>query len=70
MTTRFIMQTLIFNVISVDFLSLSRRPSSWQNFPAARSKDKRLFSQASFIVNFSKIGLLSFPKSEYGWLSL
>ena len=30
------------------------------------SKEKRLFLQASFLVNFSKIGLLSFPKSEIG----
>ena len=37
MTTRFIMQTLI-NVISVEFLLLSRRPSSWQNVPSGKEQ--------------------------------
>ena len=37
MTTGFIMQTLI-NVISVEFLLLSCRPSSWQNFPSGKEQ--------------------------------
>ena len=37
MTTRFIMQTLI-NVISVEFLLLSCRPSFWQNVPSGKEQ--------------------------------
>ena len=37
MTTGFIMQTLIY-VISMEFLSLSRRLSSWQNVPSGEEK--------------------------------
>ena len=45
MTTRFIMQTLIC-VISMEFLSLSRRHSSARNVPAVTSAEKQMFSQA------------------------
>ena len=45
MTTRYIMQTLIY-VISMEFLLLSRRRSSVRNVPVAKGKEKWLFSKA------------------------
>ena len=48
MTTGFIMYTLIC-IISMEFLSLSRRGSSSQNVPSGKSEEKRMFSQAKLL---------------------
>ena len=40
MTTGFIMQTLLY-VISMQFLSLRRRLSSWRNFPSSVDQDSQ-----------------------------
>ena len=38
-----------FHIISMEFLSLSRRRSSSRNILAAKSEEKRMFSQASIV---------------------
>ena len=39
MTTGFIMETLIY-VISMEFLSLSRRRSAWRNVPSGEEQEE------------------------------
>ena len=58
-TTGFIMYTLIC-VISMEFLSLSRRGSSSQNVPSGKSEEKRMFLQAKLLQ-----AVQSFKLSHY-----
>ena len=46
-TTRYVMYTLIY-VISMEFLSLSRRRSSVRNVPSGEELEKRLFPRAKY----------------------
>ena len=48
MTNRFTEVSSIY-VISMEFLSLRRRRSSWRNSPEARSEEKQLCSQATSV---------------------
>ena len=54
------MKTLI-GIISMEFLSLSRRHSSTRNIPAAKSEEKQMFSQA--IIK----AVQDFPLQGYGY---
>ena len=64
MTNRFTEVSSIY-VISMEFLSLRRRRSSWRNSPEARSEEKQLCSQATSVqVSFFLFLWQSFWKED------